>query len=70
MTVELLVIAKLKDAFQIMEAASYQSHSGHWDREGTRGRNCPECTRANRLRTEANNIFTAALELLPKGASK
>ncbi|MBF0102060.1 MAG: hypothetical protein HQK77_14250 [Desulfobacterales bacterium] len=48
----------LKDAFLKMREASFQSHTGHWDKEGTGGINCPECIRASELRKEADEKWS------------
>lgn len=53
----------LKEAFLIMKNASYQSHTGHWDIQGTHGANCPECLRANQLRKEASEKWAAGERL-------
>lgn len=57
------IINDLIDAFSMMESAASQSHNGHWDKQGTHGRNCPECIRARKLRKEANILFG---EILPE----
>jgi len=55
-------IEKITKAFLLMRDASFQSHSGHWDKEGTGGRNCPECIRSRELREEADMMFAEALK--------
>lgn len=47
-------VTQLNKACDLYKEASYQSHSGHWDREGTGGRHCPECIRARELRDLAD----------------
>lgn len=51
-------IDDLFEAMTIFREASYQSHNGHWDKEGTHGVNCPECIRARALREKAEAILT------------
>ena len=63
MTAEKQIFDLMEAAFLKMKEASYQSHSGHWNREGTRGLNCPECIRANKLRKEACDLFDRAINL-------
>ena len=57
------VVEFYEEAFSKMREASFQSHSGHWDMEGTGGKNCPECIRANKLRHEADALFDRARNL-------
>jgi hypothetical protein len=54
-------LRELAEAFQIMRDASFQSHYGHWDRDGTGGLNCPECIRSRELRERADELAQAAL---------
>lgn len=68
MSIELQIIELLKKAYDKMKDASYQSHNGHWDSMGTRGANCPECNRANKLRKEAAISFDLACKLLKKNS--
>jgi len=37
------LIAAAPEMFEALEAAPPGNHSGHWDREGTHGANCPAC---------------------------
>jgi len=50
-------ISKFMKVIEILRDASIQSHSGHWDPQGTYGANCPECRRAHKLRNSANEIL-------------
>ena len=56
----------LERAFLKMKEASLQDHSGHWDRQGTHGANCPECVRASKLRKEAMDLYKRAINLKSK----
>jgi len=60
------VIELYRQAFVAMEAAAFQSHSGHWDSQGTYGLHCPECIRANKLRKEAVELMERAESLYAK----
>ena len=60
MTIEDQIFELMEQAFEKMKEASFQSHYGHWDREGTRGLNCPECIRAKELRHEAAELMDQA----------
>ena len=60
------IINLFKAAFIKMKEASYQSHSGHWDPEGTGGENCPECIDAREKREAANKLFDQAKEAYNK----
>lgn len=53
---------KVIEAFKKMRAAAFQSHTEHWDRTGQSGLGCPECIKADKLRTEAEALFDEALE--------
>ena len=48
---------KLLAAAKLYRKASFQSHSGHWDMQGTMGKNCPECIMADETRAKANAIM-------------
>ncbi len=68
-------VERLRLRNEIFEAAynraykgTYQSHNGHWDREGTGGVNCPECIRANEAREDCQKIIATGLENLSASA--
>jgi hypothetical protein len=63
---EIEILKKLEGAFSLMRDASFQSHGGHWDSEGTGGKNCPECLRARELRNEATEAFYKEFDLFEK----
>ena len=50
-------------AYKKMREASYQSHGNHWDKQGTQGKNSPECIRAKKLRDEADELYNQALSI-------
>jgi len=52
-----------RKAYEKMSEAADQSHTGHWDLQGTHGRNCPECIRTRELRREADALFDRAEKL-------
>lgn len=58
------------EVFQRAYKATYQSHTGHWDRQGTRGANCPECRRAQEAREDCQNIIKAKLATPTSGESE
>ena len=60
------VMELYEQAFLKMRKASFQSHNGHWDMQGTGGANCPECIRAREYRIEADGIFDKAQALAKK----
>ena len=66
MSVEKQIILLLQKAYHTMEQAACQSHSGHWDKEGTHGANCPECIRATELTKTARTDYEQAVCLLTK----
>jgi len=66
MSIENQTIESLKKAYKTLREASFQSHDGHWDPEGTHGQNCPECIRARKIRQEADEIFDSAVSLLDR----
>ena len=43
----------LMSAMDLYKQASFQSHSGHWDKTGGSGAGCPACIRANELCQQA-----------------
>lgn len=53
-------IRQYKEAYKIAYEATYQSHTGHWDKQGTHGANCPECNRARDARKECDDILAAS----------
>ena len=51
---------KLRQACRLYRDASLQGHSSHWDPQRTGGLNCPECIRADKLRTQADSMVAEA----------
>ena len=50
-------IARLREALELYKRASYQSHSGHWDKTGGGGAGCPACLEARDLRNQAEQAL-------------
>ena len=50
-------VIRLHKVIAILNTATYQGHTEHWDKQGTAGANCPACLRASRLRTRAQEIL-------------
>lgn len=53
-----------EDAYRIAYAATYQSHTGHWDSTGQHGRGCPECIRAREARENCDAALRDGLARL------
>lgn len=60
--------AAYEEAFRIAYQATHQSHTGHWDMQGTHGANCPECRRAAEAREECDKVIRNALSGAPSSA--
>lgn len=50
-------IEALEQALELYKQASYQSHTGHWDKTMQHGAGCPECIRARELREQAQQVL-------------
>ena len=50
-------IARLREALELYKRASYQSHTGHWDKTGGGGSGCPACLEARDLRNQAEQAL-------------
>lgn len=50
-------------AISLMREATLQSHTGHWDSQGTGGLNCQECIKAGKLRKEDDEMCKRARNL-------
>ena len=58
------VIKILIEAYTKAREASFQSHTGHWNREQPDGTTaCSECIRSRALRKEAEDLFDRAMKL-------
>jgi len=53
----LSLVKRYGEANRLFREASFQNHSGHWDRTGQHGANCPEYARAKDLRTKADKLL-------------
>lgn len=49
----------MREAITLLRDASYQNHTGHFDKTGGSGSGCPECIRARDLRDKADAILRA-----------
>jgi hypothetical protein len=56
--------AAYEEAYGIAHRATYQSHSGHWDKTGQRGAGCPECIRAREARENCDAALKRGLEAM------
>jgi len=54
-------VRQLEEALKLYREASFQSHSGHWDKTGGSGTGCPECIRANGLREQADALAKGSI---------
>lgn len=53
-----------ENAYRIAYQATYQSHSGHWDKTGQHGAGCPECIRAREARENCDAALREGLDEL------
>jgi hypothetical protein len=53
-----------ENAYRIAYQATYQSHSGHWDKTGGSGAGCPECIRAREARENCDAALKEGLTAL------
>lgn len=67
--------AAYEEAYGIAYQATFQSHTGHWDKTGQHGAGCPECIRAHEARENCDKalrdglaklVDRAALAAIPK----
>lgn len=56
--------AAYEEAYRIAYQATYQSHSGHWDRTMRGGAGCPECIRAREARENCDKALHDGLQKL------
>ena len=60
----------LTKACRMYREATFQSHSGHWDKTMQHGLGCEECIRAHKLREQADKMFHDAMTFPGGDANK
>lgn len=58
-----------ENAYRIAYQATYQSHSGHWDKTGQHGAGCPECIYAREARENCDAALQNGLQKLAERAA-
>lgn len=62
--------AAYENAYRIAYQATFQSHTGHWDKTGQGGRGCPECVRAREARENCDAALREGLAALIDRAAR